>query len=403
MLSADLAESNEPQNNILDMTNIADKPVYTAIHDYLQLAAGTHSDTSRQPGLYLVQEDLQKVKRFCKHVTQLPIKHNEVVSYLGYSESIVAGLGPSKIAELHRQLQETADIWYSIETRMVEVGSTLVSFSGDLSSFGNGIIDLIRSTESYKSHTGTVVDITTEQLNSLPLIPLQAEDLRALPSLVDLSGELISIVEEHKKNANKVKHHIEYFRAELRTARNNIAHKLALSVEHDGNEQTLTLSEEISRYNTRIEELGRTYQTYTNYIWVGAWWGPVGLGISASIYGFKASNVKSQHDDLIQKKKDLEKKMATVNKVSQALLALETDLQNIQLLTEEALNGAGNLENIWTLISAYINASVQRIKSTNNATTLFLFEARLSHMITQWVNVDKEARTLMQALNQDSE
>lgn len=403
MLSAELSESNEPRSNTLDVANIADKPVYAAIHNYLQAAAGNHSDTSRQPGLYLVREDLQKVKRFCRHVSQLPVKYNEVISYLGYSESFVAGLGPSRIAELHKQLRAIAETWAATETRMIEVGSSLVSFYGDLSSFGSGIIDLVRSMESYKSHAGLAVDVTTDQLSSLPAIPLQDRDLRVLPSLVDLSSELVSIVEEHKKDANKVKLQIEYFRAELRAARNNITQKLSLAVTHDGNDQSRTLSEEITRYNTQIEELDKTYRTYTNYIWVGAWWGPIAVGITASIFGVKAMRVKSEHDQLIQKKKALENKMASINKVTHALLGLETDLQNLQLLTEEALNGAGNLENIWSVIGAYITASVQRIKSTNNATTLFLFEARLSHMITQWVNVENEARTLMQALNQDSE
>lgn len=403
MNNAELSESNEPQSNTLDIANIADKPVYDAIHNYLQAASGNHKETARQPGLYLVQEDLQKVKRFCRHVSQLPVNHHEVISYLGYSESFIPGLKPSRIAELHRQLKETADIWFSIETRMIGVGSTLVSFSGDLSSFGAGIIDLIRTMDSYRSHQGLVGDVTAAQLNSLPDIPLQDSDLRALPSLSELCGELVMIVEGHKKEAQKVKLQIEFFRSELRSARDNIARKIALSVEHDGNDKLSELSEEITRYNNQIEEVGRTYRTYTRNIWVGAWWGPVGAIIAGGIYGYKAYNTKKDHNKLIQEKKDLEEKLTTISKATRSLLALETDLQNMLLLTEEALSGAGNLENIWTVIAAYITASIQRIKTTSSATTLFLFEARLSHMITQWSNVEREARTLMQAINQDSE
>lgn len=403
MLSAEKVESHQPQNTTLDVTNIEEKPVYAAIHDYLQVVAGNHSQAARQPGLYLVHEDLQKIKRFCRHVNQLPVKYYEVVSYIGYSQTTVEGLSPNKIATLHKSLQEMADIWTSVEASMTKVAATLVAFSGDLNSFGGSITDLIRSMDGYKSHEGRTVDVSSDDLSSLPHVPLQEKDLRALPSLVDLTHELVFIVDGHKRDAQKVKLHIEYFRAELRTARDDIARKLALAVAYDGGEEITALNEELARQNAQIDELGKTYRTYSNYVWVGAWWGPVGVVITASIYGPQASKVKKEYEKHIEKKKDLESRIASISTVMRGLMTLETELQNLQLLTEEALSGAGNLENIWTVIGAYISSSVERIKTTHSATTLFLFEARLSHMLAQWSNVEKEARILMQVINRDSD
>ncbi len=402
MFSIEKSENSEPQNTTLDITDIADKPVYAAVHDYLQVAAGNHSQSARQPGLYLVNEDLQKVKRFCRHVNQLPVKYHEVVSYIGYSEA-PQGLGPNGIATLHISLQDVAGVWASVEAHMIKVAAALVAFSGELGSFGNSIIDLIRGMASYKSHEGRTVDITGDDLASLPHTPLLDSDLRALPSLVDLTQELVLTVDGHKRDAQKVKTHIEYFRAGLRTARDDIARKLTQAVVYDGSEQIITLNEELARHNVQLEELGNTYSTYTNYAWVGAWWGPVGAAITLSIYGPKASQVKKDYEKKIEQKKALEKRVASINKLMHGLLRLETDLQNMQLLTEEALSGAGNMENIWTVIGAYINSSVERIRTTQNATTLFLFEVRLSHMLAQWSNVEKDARVLMEVLNRDAE
>lgn len=403
MFSTEKAENSEPQNTTLDVTDIADKPVYAAVHDYLQVAAGNHSQSARQPGLYLVNEDLQKVKRFCRHVNQLPVKYHEVVSYIGYSEASVEGLRPNGIATLHTSLQDLASVWAAVEARMINVAAALVAFSGELGPFGKAIIDLIRGMASYKSHEGRTVDVTSDDLASLPHTPLLDSDLRALPSLAELTQELVHTVDGHKRDAQKVKTHIEYFRAGLRTARDDIARKLALAVAYDSGEQITMLNEELVRHNAQIEELGKTYRTYTNYAWVGAWWGPVGAVISGSIYGPKASKVKKEYEKRIEQKKALEKRAAGASKLMHGLMKLETDLQNMQLLTEEALSGAGNMENIWTVIGAYITSSVERIRTTQNATTLFLFEARLSHMLAQWGNVEKEARVLMQVLNRDAE
>jgi hypothetical protein len=403
MFSIEKSENSEPQNTTLDITNIADKPVYAAVHDYLQVAAGNHLQSARQPGLYLVNEDLQKVKRFCRHVNQLPVNYHEVVNYLGYSEASLEGLSPNGIANLHKGLQDVAGVWASVETHMIGVAAALVAFSGDLESFGSLIIKFIRGMASYKPHEGRIVDITGDDLASLPHTPLLDSDLRALPSLVALTQELVLIVDKHKQDAQKVKKHIEYFRAGLRTLRDDIARKLTQAVAYDGSEQIITLNQELARHNVQLEELGNTYGTYTNYKWFGAWWGPVGAAITLSIYGPKASKVKKEYEIKIEQKKTLENKVLSINKLMHGLLKLETELQNMQLLTEEALSGAGNMENIWTLIGTYISSSVERIKTTHNAETLFIFEARLSHMLTQWSNVNKEARVLMDVLNRDAE
>ena len=403
MLSAESIEPTKPAESALDISNILDKPVPKAINNYLQAAAGQHSDISRKPGLFLVQEDLQKIKRFCRHVNQLPTHPLEVVTYLGYSESVVAGLGPSRIAILHKNLQQLADLWASVEKSMITVSTTLMAFSDELKSFGGAIIGLIKKMEGYTSHAGMVEDVAEEELASLPPIPLQGPDSRVIPSLLSLVQELVNIIDGYKADANKVKMHIAYFRDELRTARDDISRKLTLFVKTNGNEQAAELNEEISRYNTRIAELEKSYSVYTDYKWVGAWWGPVGIGITWSIFGPKASAIKESYEKEIQNKKKLESRIEKLNKAMPALIRLEADLQNMLLLTEEALSGAGNLENIWTIIGAYITASAKNIRNTKNATTLFIFETRLSHMIAQWGNVDQEARLLMQALNQDYE
>ncbi|WP_434678156.1 alpha-xenorhabdolysin family binary toxin subunit A [Pseudomonas sp. R1-18] len=402
MFSIEKAENSEPQNTTLDMKDIADKPVYDGVHDYLQAAAGNNPESKRQPGLYLINEDLQKVKRFCRHVNQLPVNYQQVVSYIGYSEASPEGLGPGGIVTLHRSLQNLAGVWTSVEAHMIKVAAALVAFSGELGSFGSSIIDLIRGMPSYKSYEGRTLDLTSDDLASLPHTPLLDSDLRTLPSLVEVAQELVGIVDRHKQDAQNVTIHIEYFRAGLRTARDDIARKLELAVKYDGSDQITELNEELARHNAQLEELGNTYGTYTNYKWFGAWWGPVGVAITMSIYGPMASQVKTEYEIKIEQKKNLEKEVANISKLMRSLLTLETELQNMQLLTEEALSGSGNMENIWTLIGAYINSSVERIRTTHNATTLFLFETRLSHMLAQWGNVEKEARVLMEVLNQDT-
>ncbi|RRV04206.1 hypothetical protein EGJ27_23325 [Pseudomonas sp. v388] len=402
MLSTALAEKNDLKDESLNVTDILEKPVHTAIQNYLQAAAGDHEKAVRKPGLYLGSDDLEKIKRLTRQVNQLPTKPEEVASYLGYSESFIAGLRPSDIAKLHQQLKDLATTWYGIEKKMIEVGNTLITFNGILKSYGSSICNLIRKLEGYTSYQGVIADITPEDLATLPSVPLKTDAQRAIHPLLALIKEIVNTVDEHKKSANNVKNLITFFRTDLRTARDEITRKLALIVKTDGNELAAELNEEISRFNARIEELGRSYSTYTIYKWVGLWWGPAGLGITWSIFGSDANRIKAEYEKEIQNKKKLESRLANINQGIPALLRLEADLQNMQLLIEEALNGAGNLENIWSLIGAYITASVSKIRDTDDATALFIFEARISHMLNQWDNVERQAQGLVTAINQDA-
>jgi hypothetical protein len=402
MIGAEAISPREAPSNELDVTDILDKPIASVIQDYVQMAAGNTPEAVRKPGLFLVHEDLQKIKRFARRAIELPVKDDEVVAYLGYSTSFIKGLEPDAIVDLHKRFHDLVFIWNGIQRQMIKVGSTLITFHTELVSFGGNIVNLIRSMEGYEAASALVGDVVGQKVSTLPSTPLQGKDLGKLPSLLGLTQELVSIVSDYEQRAATVRGLIGDFGGQLRSARTEISRKLTLVVENEGSDIALKLSQELALLNERIEEVGRTYATYTNYIWVGAWWGPVGLIISGTIFGITASEVKVQHDSLIEQKTGLEKKLNSVNKVMPMFLKLEADLQTLQLLTEEAVSGVANLENVWTMIGAWINASVKSIRKTENATELFLFEARLSNMINQWNQVAQQAVILMQALNQDA-
>lgn len=403
MINAGQREPLDTSDHTLPISDIVKESVYPAIHEFMQAAAGNHPDATRPAGLFLVNEDLQKVKRFCKYMSQLPTELRQVQDYLGFHDSFIPGLQPVDVAALHRELKGFAEFWYEIENDMRNVTANLVTFSVELESFGNPVVEFIKKMAGYLSYQGVVGEVTAEDLQSLPEKPLSQKDLPKLDPLVQLTQELVETVEEHREAARKVKDKVVYFRTQLRDVRDDITRKLKRLVDNGVDSLTADANAELDRLNDLIEDSTKKYSTFTKYTFVGLWWGPVGLAISASIYGPQAIAAKNEQATRLAEKQAVEAKLKSLNRFMASLSTVETDLQNMQLLTDEALNGAGSLENIWLMIGDYIASSVRRIKDTKSATTLFIFESRLSHMIAQWGNVEKQAKILMQVLSQDTE
>lgn len=399
MLSAESIEPTKPAESELD---ILDKPIFQAIDDYIQMAAGNNPKATRDRGLFVVPEDLKKINDFARYANQLPVEYVHVVRYLGYPEAPVEALGAHAIARMHQDLHALVFIWNGIQREMKSVASTLISFHSDLEAYGNRIVERIKKMDGFEVGEALVGDFTGQKVGELPSMPFREKDLSALPSLFALTQELVTRAHDYAERARQVRNLMESFIQDLTRTRSSIGRKMALIASDKSSDIAISLNQELAELNTSIEEVERTYKTFTDYIWVGAYWGPVGLLISGTIYGPTAIDTKSKHNTLIERKAELSNKLKTVNHLAPLLSRLQLDLQKLYLLTNEALNGAGNIENLWVMLGTWIETSVKSIRRTNNATELFLFEANLSTMIKKWSEVKREAVILMWDLNQES-
>lgn len=389
MTRTDATAIEDTQSPTVPLTNVTDEQIDSAIDGFVQMITGAHPETTRERGLFLANPDLRKINQFVEYANNLPVTKPEVLTYLNYPNSFIQRLEPESFIILFSNIHDAVKSWEKIEVLMKESCATLITFHIDLKSVTDDVFahSLMQLDALYESEVG---DVT-----AVPDMPITDNDLRKLPSLIDLTQELLATVEVHRKKATVVRIHLKAFQSALGDILKGVTDLRERAVENNSDKQLLALKDELELLSQRIEERSKTYSTYTDYAWVGAWWGPVGLIISQSIYGIKASNVKSEYNALLDKKKELNIQIYRVNKGLASLTALETDLQSLELLTAEALNGAANIEKTWITIHQHIVDSVERLKSTTTKTKLFIFKNRLSSMLEHWKSISSRAEVLM--------
>jgi hypothetical protein len=368
--------------------NVLQVPVIEAVQSYIDISSGGHPETTRSAGFFIAQQDLGKIKAFAHYASGLPTNLNQIKEYLGYDRSGVPGLEPVNVQALHKEAQGLADFWNDIEVRMKQVAANLIVFSTDLNTFGAALIGAIKGFAGYDKYKSQIGDIEAAQL---PDIKLNGEDIERVHSLLDLSGELVNIIQEHKRSSTDLKKRIEYFLECITELKDNVSIACQAAANHNLNAEFADKIEQLQRLNTQIDELCRTYGTFSKYTWVGAWWGPVGLAISASIYGPKAAKVREERDDAIARKNQLGGEVKNIDNVIGSLASFQLNLQSLEMLSMEAISGARNIEDIWLLINSYITASMALMEKNSNATTILVFETRLASLIEHWIKISNEA------------
>jgi hypothetical protein len=283
---------------------------------------------------------------------------------------------------------------------MKTVGTSLVVFSEDLESSGGAITAFVKGLESYQSTLGKVGDLTPEEIDKLPEVSLDEGDKKKIPTLLALVDDLRTTLDHHSKTATDLNSKISDFKDMLK---DRIAPAVGLKIElcasNVSDKNIARLTAEIDIINTLIAEKLATYESYSNYKWLGVWWGPVGLAISASIYGPKAAATAAEKNALIAQKQALEQQVSDHDTLLSSLISFETSLQDLKDRIDGASGSASNLESMWGLIQGYIDSSYRKLEGITDATYLVIFVTRLESIISSWISIRKQAQDLLTAFN----
>jgi hypothetical protein len=367
---------------------------------FMMAASGSHSDVVRSPGLLVTNEDVRRIKRYVEKGLGLPAELAQVEQLLGYKKIDIPGLEPRDMQVLYQDIKEHAETWSTIETGMKTVGTSLVVFSEDLESSGGAITAFVKGLESYQSTLGKVGDLTPEEIDKLPEVSLGEGDKKKIPTLLALVDDLRTTLDHHSKTATDLNSKISDFKDMLK---DRIAPVVGLKIElcasNVSDKNIARLTAEIDIINTLIAEKLATYESYSNYKWLGVWWGPVGLAISASIYGPKAAATAAEKNALIAQKQALEQQVSDHDTLLSSLISFETSLQDLKDRIDGASGSASNLESMWGLIQGYIDSSYRKLEGITDATYLVIFVTRLESIISSWISIRKQAQDLLTAFN----
>ena len=376
-----------------------EKAIVTATPRFMDVVSGHNPEVKRDAGLTATTRDIRTIRKFVDYANTLPSDLAQVKHLLGYETSHIPGLSPSAIRQLYLNIKNRVEYWPALENKMKDVGTGLIVTADNLEEYGQGIIDFVKGIEGYEKARLTLGDVSDKELASLPDIALPAAGAAKIGPLLSYVDDIVAIIEEQQAETIKMKTLFTELKAEFRTIESDVGIKLKLSAPTKPDGTLDEIAENLQNINVLIEEEMRTYDKFTSYQWIGAWWGLVGLAISWSIYGDDAANSRHKLDSLRTKKATLLNNQQATSAVMASMARLQSDLQNLHVRLADATASTAHLESLWLVILMYIEQSKKQLAKSNSATLLHFFVTRLNIMIKNWKLVKPDAQKLVDALD----
>jgi len=366
--------------------------------DYIGLFSGESPESHRDPGLLITNEDVRRIKRYVKTGLELPTDLEQIRQLLGDQDSDNGGLEAEAIQTLYLGINNHAKSWNPIERDMKEVGSDLNVFATSLITTGQVLVDFIKGLDSYNQRP--VGDLTPEEIDQLPPLPLLPGDAQKIPALLGLVDDLKGYIGEHRASTVRVKEGITTFKDILTSdIAPSVSRKAQLLASNNVGEEIDELKAKIVDLNYRIDEKITQYEEYAKYKWAGFWWGPIGGIISLSIWGPEAAQALTDKDNMVRQKRALERQIEQFNRLLSSMLGFQTSLQDLQIRIDGATSSASNLEGLWVLLETLVNSSYGKLDGITNAMYLVSFVSRFQTVIANWEGIKKQSWDLLTAFN----
>lgn len=341
----------------------------------------------------ITKNDIQKIKNYIATAKALPRTIEAVENQLQAKSTNIVGLEPYDIVELNHTIINNANSWNDIESSMKRVGGSLATFSEDLESFGQEIIDAIVSMPGYVNYVGTISTLTEEEINSLPPLEIGKTEKIRFGSIRESLVFIANSIDEKKLNNQDIVLRLQYFKTELNDkVAIGIGSKMKLANTSEINRQITDLNLAIDKAQALLDEKLREAEPgfFTHVFAVMSPY-PQGIYQFAKLHTLKhIIPLINQRDLLVEqvKQKDI---------LAGTLLLLSTDLESLLLYVEGAIQSTSQLETLWISISEYINASQNKIMGMNDFLTLRSFVSSLRVVLKNWKTIQNNANALISA------
>lgn len=382
-----------------ELTENLDKAIVRATPDFMQVVTGKNAEVKRSAGIPATTQDIRTIRRFVDYANTLPSNLAQIEHLLGYKTSHIPGLAPTDIKKLYTAIKTSVEYWPALENKMKEVGTGLIVTSDNLEEYGQNIINFVNNIEGYEAAQLTLGDVSNKELSSLTDIALPPEGAAKIKTLLSLVADIVGVIEEQHTKTLKMKELFTDLKGEFRQLEYDTGVKLKLCAPSQPDGSLDDIAENIQSINTLIEEEMRTYDKFIDYKWIGAWWGPLGLAISWSIYGNDADASRDKLERLNAEKLILLDNQQVTSLLMASMVRLQSDLQTLQLRLADATASTAHLESLWSIILEYIEQSKNQLSKSSSATLLHSFVTRLNIMIRNWKLIKPDAQKLLSALD----
>jgi hypothetical protein len=343
----------------------------------------------------ITKDDIRRIKHYIATAKALPITLEEVEQQLKTKKTNIVGLEPFDIVSLNHKIINNANSWKDIESSMKRVGGSLSTFSDDLESFGQDIIDAIVTMPGYQNYIGTIDSMSEEEINSLPPLEIGKAEKNRFGSIKESFEFIGHSIDEKKLNSMDILARLKYFKTEINDEVHvGIGAKLKLASSDEINRQITQINQKIDETQKRIDERTReTSPTFFDHV----------MGfinpLNSVHYTLVAELQKTYLSPLIQEREQLTEQVKQKSILSGALLELHSELDSLITYVEGAITSTSQLETLWISTSEYINASKNKLTGINDFLTLRSFVSSLKVILKNWKSIQNNANTLITAFD----
>ena len=411
LLKGKLIRIKERDVTSLSIKGNAERIENLSVHDaasympeqYLKLMSGATPSgvDQKELGFLIRRGDIANTRQYVRHVQILPTSLQGVRQRLGYDVFGVPELEPESIMKMNVRIVAHANTWPALEVGTKELARQLEKFSSEFLLFGNALLDLIKEVELGRRLTGTLEDLTEQELQRLSQMLLNPTEKTVVASL---KKYLIMLQERTRKFIKEVGHVESLARVFEATLTDVLIPALQIKLsayKHSGKlGERDELVDKIEELDDQIELLSATYKKLVGLAFSGIAAGPLGLVITGGVFGDKAEKCRKQKNQLIDQRKILREKVREVDRISNLLDGLQQQFVDLQGRMFSAEVGAKQLSQVWAYIARYLDEANEELDQVDNMAELHLFALNLSLVINPWRSIKDYSTQISSAFNE---
>lgn len=373
----------------------------------IDASAGRLDEVTRDPGLILTKDQIKNIKHYEMVGLRLPVELQDVITYLGYEKGAGDGLDAEHFQRTFETVRDHACTWNPLRIDLLNVGSKLQVFAGQMLVFGKGVGEIhadIKKGPLEQYNIMTLEDLRKVELelgDNLQDFELDPEDKETAKDFGLYLDRMLEKVRDRESEAAQIKARLDKFSSDLS---NTVypAVKLRLSA-IDNNK----LGAEIKALNLVIENRATAIDLKTEEyrklvkeaIGSAATLNIVGIGMSIYL-GIEAEKVRKARKDMyVEQARDIAL-MNTKDAILGRLNTVRMELQVLDLIIVDADMATRNLVNVWNSIAGYIEQSSESVHEITNELKLrkFILEFRL--VIEPWNDIQHDTHLLLEVFKQ---
>lgn len=368
---------------------------------FVSASLGEGEEYNRETGIQLTKEQIISLRKYETLGLSLPIRLNDVITYLNYGPGDNGGAGRTAqdFLKTFSMTYDHALRWSPLREKVMLTGNDLKIFAGSIIRTGTAIVEVydeLKSSKYLEEHDISTVEEylkLQQQMPGLPDLDLSPGDITDIRSYLN---DLLTKIRLCHQKAEQVRGELDRFGTDMRAS---VLPEISVRLQHVSRNtyaaDVKELQGQMDQRSADIDELNKQYETLVQEaIKAAASFNIVGL-VMGIYQGVKAEKIRRERNALKQLQQVDNQRMASKNQTLSSLNRVRDDLQNLSYVAIEAEVATQNLMLVWNSLSDYVGASIVEVDKIDEAASLRRFKNQIMDIIEPWEQIKSSADQLL--------